>query len=134
MAGQGVERREALRMLALASAVSACPGFHRWAFAFGDRDASAPGEPEHAVYVPRFFTAEEYALVALLASLIIPADETPGAAEAGVSEFVDTMVAHDIALQPRFRGALAWIEARSRLRHRQSFAALSVPEQVAFLE
>jgi gluconate 2-dehydrogenase gamma chain len=135
MAGQGVERREVLRLLALASAVSAAPGFQRWVFAFGEDDACAGNAPPRAEsYVPRFFTPEEYALVALLASVIIPTDDTPGATEAGVSEFIDTMVAHDVPLQPRFRGALAWVEARSRLRHGRPFAALSSEEQVAFLE
>ena len=135
MAGQGVERREVLRMLALASAVSASPGFHRWAFAFDEHDRHAAGESiARPRTEPRFFTPEEYTLVALLASVIIPTDDTPGATEAGVSEFIDTMVAHDVPLQPRFRGALAWVQARSRLQHGRPFTELSGEEQIAFLE
>ena len=33
MAGQGLERREVLRIMALAAAASGYPGFHRWSFA-----------------------------------------------------------------------------------------------------
>jgi hypothetical protein len=134
MAGQGFERREILRLLASASAVSGCSGFQRWAFAFA-RGAHGPAHPgeRQTRYSPRFFTAEEYALVSLLASLLIPTDDTPGATEAGVDEFIDTMVAHDPSLQPRFRQGLAWFHAHSRLLHGRSFDALTSEEQVAFL-
>ena len=136
MAGQGLERRDVLRMLALAAAVSECPGFARWSFAFAEEPAegqrrAGPGAP---AYTPRFLTAEEYALVALLAALIIPADDTPGAADAGVSEFIDTMAAHDRVLQPRLRRGLAWLQARARLLHGRGFDELEPSQQVAFLE
>lgn len=135
MAGQGIERREVLRMLALASAVSAAPGFHRWTFAFGDQGPHHGTEPPRAdAYTPRFFTADEYALVALLASLIVPTDATPGAAEAGVSEFIDTMVSYDAPLQARFRGGLAWLDASTRLRKGRPFEALGRDGQIAILE
>ncbi len=137
MAGQGIERREVLRMLALAAAVSECPGFHRWAFAFGAApagQAQAPGGGAAATYSPRFFTTDEYALVALLAGLIIPTDDTPGAAEAGAAEFIDTMAAHDPPLQPRCRRGLGWLQARVRLLHGRGFEELTTAEQVLFLE
>jgi len=35
MAGQGLERREVLRILAIAGAASGFPGFARWTFACG---------------------------------------------------------------------------------------------------
>jgi gluconate 2-dehydrogenase subunit 3-like protein len=63
--------------------------------------------------VPRFFTTDEYALVGILAALIIPADDAPGAAEAGVSEFIDTMVAHDVPLPPRGARSRGWIRDRA---------------------
>lgn len=137
MAGQGIERREILRMLALAAAVAECPGFQRWTFAFatesaGQSDAAAQTAP--SAYRPRFLTVEEYALVSLLAALIIPNDDSPGAAEAGVAEFIDTMAAHDRPLQPRLRRGLGWLQARSRLLHGRTFDALAPAEQVAFLE
>jgi gluconate 2-dehydrogenase gamma chain len=137
MAGQGIERREVLRMLALAASVSAYPGFDRWAFAFdehGEPRQAADGQQTTARYAPRFFTADEYALVALLAALIIPTDETPGAADAGVAEFIDTMAAHDRPLQPRLRRGLAWLQARTHLLHERPFEALARADQEALLE
>lgn len=133
MAGQGFERREVLRMLAVAAAVSECAGFQRWAFAFGDEARQAPAGPAPE-YRPRFLTADEYALVRLLSALIIPTDETPGADEAGVAEFIDTMAAHDRALQPRLRLGLAWMQSRARLLHGRRFEDLPAAEQVGMLE
>ena len=124
-------------MLALAATVSEWPGFERWAFAFSD-DAGDAGQnaprPARSAYAPRFLTTDEYALVGLLAALIIPSDGSPGSAEAGVSEFIDTMAAHDRALQPRLRRGLAWLQARSRLLHGRRFDELPEADQVAFLE
>lgn len=133
MAGQGLERREVLRMLAIAAAVSECSGFERWAFAFGDERRQAP-VTRTAEYQPRFLTADEYALVRLLSALIIPADDTPGAEQAGVAEFIDTMAAHDRALQPRLRLGLAWMQSRARLLHGRRLEELPAAEQVGMLE
>jgi gluconate 2-dehydrogenase gamma chain len=137
MAGQGIERREILRMLAIAAAVSECQGFARWTFAFAGDSAGRPDAAaarQTGAYAPRFFTAEEYAMVALLAALIIPADDTPGAAEAGVAEFIDTMAAHDRPLQPRLRRGLAWLHARSLLLHGRPFEELPDADQLGLLE
>jgi len=41
------------------------------------------------VYQPLFFTAPEYAMIERLTDIIIPTDNTPGAREAGASEFID---------------------------------------------
>jgi hypothetical protein len=49
IAGQGLERREILRAMALAAAASQFPGFHRWAFACGHVGAP-PHESEPASY------------------------------------------------------------------------------------
>ena len=120
MAGQSIERRDVLRILTLAGAASQFPGFKRWAFAHdhssdGQHAHAAPQKPSTAgeAYKPQFFTPEEYALVARLAELIIPTDETPGAREAGVSEFIDFMAANDPPLQPQFRRGLTWMNAHA---------------------
>src|SRR2546422_10915726 len=84
MAGQGIERREILRAMALAAAASQFPGFRRWVFAHDH--ANVAGEVAALTtgpYVPQFFEAGEYAMVGRLAELIIPGDGSPGAREAG---------------------------------------------------
>src|SRR2546428_13820859 len=89
MAGQGIERREILRAMALAAAASQFTGFRRWVFAHDH--AKVAGEVAALTtgpYVPQFFEAGEYAMVARLAEIIIPSDGSPGAREAGGGEFI----------------------------------------------
>ncbi|HET8550489.1 MAG TPA: gluconate 2-dehydrogenase subunit 3 family protein [Bryobacteraceae bacterium] len=128
MAGQSIERRDTLRMLAIASSASTFPGFARWSF------AQAPPQQRAARYQPQFFTAAEYATLEHLTDIIIPSDGTPGAREAGVSEFIDFMVWSDPALQYRFRTGLRWLDAHSRNQHGQSFRDLAAARQNAMLE
>src|SRR5260370_30387030 len=94
MAGQDIQRREVLRVPAMAAAAATFPGFTKWAFA-GSHPPTGALQIKPASYEPQFFSAEEYALVERLTDLIIPSDETPGAREAGVAEVVDHMIAHD---------------------------------------
>src|SRR5262249_315920 len=106
MAGQNLERREMLRALSLAAGAAQFPGFVKWAFA--DPEAGQhggininPAPPQakpNNQYKPQFFTDDEYEIVSRLSELIIPTDATPGAREAGVSEFIDFMVFSDPSL------------------------------------
>ena len=54
MAGQSLERREVLRVLALAAAASSFPGFSRWSFGCGHGTDIVQIRPSQ--YTPRFFT------------------------------------------------------------------------------
>lgn len=133
MAGQGIERREILRVMALAAAASQFPGFHRWAFACGHVGAP-PDAPRAAAYVPQFFTADEYSTVERLCDLIIPSDGSPGAREAGVSEFIDFMVASDPSVQYGFRYGLTWLNAHAEEQYTKPFRSLSAEDQAAILK
>jgi len=134
MAGQSVERREILQLLAFASAAAGFPGFRRWTFACdhlyaaGARPGSAAG-----TYQPLFFSPREYGIVERLAEIIIPSDGTPGAREAGVSEFIDFMVASDPHLQPSFRYGVDWVEGHSHFLHSRPFLDLSAEQQADLL-
>src|SRR6266446_5775191 len=98
MAGQSIERREVLRIMALAAGAATFPGFSKWSFACGHvRNAVTQIKP--AIYQPLFFSSPEYALIERLTDIIIPGDATPGAREAGVSEFIDLMVSRDVEIQ-----------------------------------
>jgi hypothetical protein len=133
VAGQGLQRREILRILGAAAVASHFPGFSKWAYA--EAHAHAAGDaPRPAAYTPQFFTAPEYAVIAKLTEIIIPSDETPGAREAGVSEFVDFMTAHDADAQPRLRQGLAWLDERARRDHSRPFLGLTGVEQANLLE
>jgi gluconate 2-dehydrogenase gamma chain len=132
MAGQGLERREVLRVMALAATASQFPGFRRWAFACGHtRPASA--DVSLGTYTPQFFTPEEYATVEQLCELIIPSDGSPGAREAGVSEFIDFMVFSDPAVQYRFRYGLTWLDAHAERLYGARFASLQPDQQTSIL-
>ena len=102
-------------MLTVAALASQFTGFSRWAFAeeMHMHPADAPAVPKPANYKPQFFTPREYAALDQLTELIIPRDDTPGARDAGVSEFIDFMAAHDPEIQQPFRNGLQLLESRS---------------------
>jgi len=133
MAGQNVERREILRMLSLAAAAATFPGFSKWSFAGGASDREL-AQIKPAVYQPGFFTAAEYALIERLAAIIIPTDETPGADQAGVAEFIDVMTSRDPDLQHPLRAGCKWLNAHSQKLEGKPFLGLSSGRQVSLLE
>jgi gluconate 2-dehydrogenase gamma chain len=133
MAGQSLERREVLRILTMAAGAATFTGFNKWSFACGHvGNALAPIKP--AVYQPRFFTTPEYAMIERLTDAIIPTDDTPGAREAGVSEFIDLMVSRDPDLQRKFRAGLNWLNAHSQKASGEGFLSLKTDRQNSLLE
>ena len=133
MAGQGVARRQILKILGTAAVAAQFPGFSKWAFACGHvGNAALAIKP--AAYRPQFFTAAEYALVERLTELIIPSDATPGAQDAGVAEFIDFMVFSDSDVQYGFRTGLTWLNAYSEQTGGQKFLELTSEQQTSLLE
>jgi hypothetical protein len=136
VAGQNLERREMLRALSLAAGASQFSGFVNWAFADPQANhhgnhltgAGAAAPQSKNSYKPRFFSGDEYAIISRLSELIIPTDATPGAKEAGVSEFIDFMVFSDPDLQYRFRYGVGWIDAHARYLFKRRFLEIT-PEQ-----
>jgi hypothetical protein len=130
MANQSPDRRAVLEMLAKIAVVSQFPGFSRWSFASEHEHSPAP---KAAAYQPQFFTPSEYGLLDRLTELIIPRDETPGAHDAGVVEFIDHMVAHDPTIQFPFRRGLALANALAVETQSQEFVSLLPEKQTALL-
>ena len=133
MAGQGIQRREVLRILGTAAAAAQVPGFSKWGFACG-HVGNAAMQVKPATYHPQFFTAAEYATVERLTEIIIPNDGTPGAKEAGVAEFIDFMVASEPELQYGFRTGLTWLNAHAEQKDGKRFAELTPEQQTSLLE
>jgi len=130
MAGQSIERRDLMRMLALAAVASTFPGFRKWTFACDhSRQENSNTGPASGPYQPQFCTRDEYPLVERLSELIIPADDKPGAREAGVSEFIDFRVWTDPPVQEPFRYGLDWISAHGIRLHGKPFLQLSAEQQ-----
>jgi gluconate 2-dehydrogenase gamma chain len=133
VAGQSIERREVLRVLALAAAASEFPGFSRWAIACGHGDSETP-RPRPDRYTPQFFTAHEYATVERLSDIILPSDGSPGAADAGASEFIDFMVASDPSIQYKFRYGLTWLDAQADRLYGRQFLKLEAEQHQDILD
>jgi gluconate 2-dehydrogenase gamma chain len=136
MAGQSPDRRRVLEMLAAAAVASQFPGFSRWVFAAEHDHKSVPSDaPRPANYQPQFFTAPEYRTIELLTDLIIPADDTPGAKEAGVSEFIDFMAAHgERELRENLRAGLRWLDGASQTAGGHAFTELTAAQQLDLLK
>ena len=154
MGGQGVERRDILRYLGIAAVASTFPGFHRWAFACPGSHPAVPGPSARSdSYQPLFFSPAHYRLVERLAEMIIPADDTPGATQAGVAEFIDFMVANRVPVsgsrdirstddaiengrqaQNRFVAGLNWMNARSQSEFGTSSLTARQQQQTSLLE
>ena len=133
MAGQGIQRREVLRILGTAAAAATFPGFSKWGFACG-HVGNAALSIRPASYHSVFFSASEYPMVERLAEMIIPSDDSPGAREAGVAEFIDFMVASDPEVQYPFRMGLSWLNAHSEQSTGKKFLELSSEQQTSLLE
>jgi gluconate 2-dehydrogenase gamma chain len=158
MGGQGAERRDILRYIGIASVAATFPGFRQWAFACSchataDSPSLAASQASKEPYKPLFFSPEQFHLVEQLAETIIPADETPGAKQAGVAEFIDFMLANRVSVsapydtqstedllrqgseaQEQFVTGLAWINARCKLEFSHRFLDCSSEQQNSFLE
>lgn len=157
MGGQNVERREILRYIGIASVASTFSGFSKWTFACAHSHVDAAVGPTLQVsskpYKPLFFSAQQYQMVEHLAEMIIPADDSPGAKEAGVAEFIDFMVANRVAVSPnrdvrctqdaiemgdeaqnRFLSGLDWLNARSKSQFGHEFMDCTSERQNDLLE
>jgi hypothetical protein len=139
----------------LASVAGTFPGFNRWAFACAHEVAVPPLAQIAAarVYQPLFFSGPHFLLVEHLAEMIIPADDTPGAKQAGVAEFIDFMVANRVPvstkedmrssrdairageeIQEQFLAGLDWLNARSKSQFGDQFLKCSGEQQNSLLE
>jgi gluconate 2-dehydrogenase gamma chain len=152
MGGQAIERREILRYISLASVAGTFPGFSRWAFACGHGGDGRPQDQVHG-YRALFFSQPQFLMVERLAEMIIPADDTPSAKEAGVAEFIDFMVANKVPVstsydirstedaihagnqaQEQLVSGLAWLNARSKSEFGSKFLDCSAEQQNSLLE
>ncbi|HRY50629.1 MAG TPA: gluconate 2-dehydrogenase subunit 3 family protein [Candidatus Paceibacterota bacterium] len=89
-----------------------------------------------AAFAPwRFFNAAEARLVDAITERIIPADQDPGASEAGVINFLDKQLASRLRRhQQTYRDGLVGVEETSRVMFEGSFVALAVDQQIEVLK
>jgi len=131
-----VDRRTAIKGVAVGmGAVSSLPILNNLASAQAHQHhAVAPMVAETVAKAPAFFNKQQYATITELASLIIPTDETPGAREAKVNEYIDLIVGESpFDVQKVFLDGLAWLDKASKDRHKKNFVNLSNAQQVGLL-
>src|SRR5262245_30593977 len=121
-----ITRRSALEILGAAPAAAALA----WTSAEAE-EAHAQAEQARTQaaatatrFKPKFFTAHEYATVAVLVDLIIPRDDRSGSAtDAGVPEFMDFMMIDEPRRQVAMRGGLRMIDRLSAERIGKNFVS-----------
>jgi gluconate 2-dehydrogenase gamma chain len=123
-----ISRRAALQLFGTAPVAAALvwtPAEAEQAHAHAQQARAAAAKQSRA-YRPKFFTAHEYATVAVLVDLIIPKDERSGSAtDAGVPEFMDFMMVDQPRRQVAMRGGLALIDRMCEERFGKRFVACS---------
>jgi hypothetical protein len=96
-------------------------------------EAAKKTKPD-APFVPRFFTPSELLVISRLTDIIIPPTETPGAAAAGVPQYIDLVVNTDSKLQGIFYQGLPRLDTLSESRFAtSSFLQLTEAQQVEIL-
>lgn len=82
-----------------------------------------------------FFDEHEMATIAVLADIVIPADETSGSAtDAGVPDFIEFIVKDMEEHQLPLRGGLRWLDTQSLERFEKSFIDCSQKQQLEIVE
>ena len=97
--------------------------------------AQAEAAAKASAFRPKFFTAHEYATVAVLVDLIIPRDERSGSAtDAGVPAFMDFMMIDQPLRQVAMRGGLALVDRLSTERFGRRFVSASDAQRRQLLD
>ena len=124
-----MERRELLRWLAATAGLAALEGL-------APDDLLALGREVHArgAGSPALSPAASRAVTAA-AERILPASDTPGATDAGVTDFIDRMLADWFAADERagFLAGIPELDRRSRALRGLDFAESAEADQVAVL-
>lgn len=130
-----MHRRDLLRLLAAGAGVRCLDGL-------GAEQLIRLGEHMHelartrqGVSAPGALSRHQRATVAAAAEHIIPANDTPGATDAGVTAFIDRMLSdwYEPSDRDRLLAGLETLDARSRALHGGDFIAVPEADQVALL-
>ncbi len=133
-----LSRRDVGTLLAKVFSTAAAQNFLSGWLAAADQnhvhsaDNHAPPEADRWTgYKLRFFTAKEFKNLDAYTAVLIPTDETPGAREAHVAQFVDFVVnaaaEYDPKMQQQWRSAM-------QLLAKNNFSELSQEEQIQLIE
>jgi gluconate 2-dehydrogenase gamma chain len=83
----------------------------------------------------QFFTAHEMATIAVLADIIIPADEVSGSAtDSGVPDFIEFIVKDKPEFQIPMRGGLKWMDMQSVRQFEKAFRDADSKQQLKLVD
>lgn len=140
MDAQGVNRREALRRLAIGGAATAAlPSWVESLSAFALDHAEAHGQraaaaKTAAAWKPKILTPHQNATVITLSELIIPQTDTPGAKAANVNRFIDGVLAErQTDERTRFLAGLTALDERAKTEFGKPFVDATPDQQTAML-
>jgi gluconate 2-dehydrogenase gamma chain len=127
MATYSTDRRGALKIISAIGATCAYPysSDELYGQAVKHRHDVAPPAPQASK--PVFFNEADFRVISRIAELIIPETDTPGAIEAGVPVYIDTVISKSKAQQKLATEGLLWLAERN-------FIDLPEAEQIAILE
>jgi len=123
-----MNRREAMRILATGAVLPLAPGTMMAML----RDARVVVGTQPA---PRTLNPHQEATVKVMAEMILPRTNTPGATDVGASEFIDLMLTewYDDSERERFLNGLADVDRRSQSLFGKDFVVCSALQQAEIL-
>jgi gluconate 2-dehydrogenase gamma chain len=130
-----ITRRDALQRLALAIAAAGAidtVDAHE-AHAAARQAAAATG----GKYAPKALSAHEFATLERLTDLIIPADDKPGALQAEVAPWIDTLLNVNADLKVKYTAGVAWLDtamAANGVDGAKDFVSATPAQQTALLD
>lgn len=134
-----MKRREVLKAImiggATATAAEARDLLRSIHLAEGAAKASESTSPGVAVvFIPKYFSQHEFAVISRLADMILPRDTGPGALDAHVPEYVDLQVSEMPAAQTQISGGVQWLDRYCNERFGKAFLDCSHAEQAQILD
>jgi len=137
---EGVNRREALRRLAVGGAAAAAlPTWVETLTAFALDHAHTHGQraaaaKTAAAWKPKVLTPQQNSTVITISELIIPQTETPGAKAANVNRFIDDVLSDGPAGErTKFLAGLTALDERARTEFGKPFIDATPDQQTAML-
>jgi hypothetical protein len=123
-------RRDTLKIIGAIGTTCAFPFAANDLYGQHQHATPTPAPPPRGPYQPKFFTPTEYETVSRIADLIIPPTDTPGAAAAGVPEYIDYVAQNNPEHQSPMREGLNWLDQQSAGK---PFLALTEQQQIDLL-
>jgi len=86
-------------------------------------------------YAPKALTARQFATIERLTDLILPAEKNePGAVQAGVPAWIDSLLNVNAELKSRYVTGLTWMDTTMKARHGTDFVGAAPAQQTALLD